>query len=136
MGERLAEWRRMRRDNKRAEGREKRKRYMFGEGLRGGRRNELLEFVVVFGLSEKNDELLIDPRSESVRACDRLVTSTVTTQNGGERLERAELRENGVRVLEESQKSEQFDGEIERTTLHSAEHASKIGLESILKRCI
>lgn len=103
---------------------------VFGEGGGGERRGELLETLVVFGLGEELRELVIDPGSESIGAADGFVGPAVATQHRRERLEGAELGENGVCVAEKREKSEEFDGKVERAALHSREYARQIGVQS------
>ena len=103
---------------------------VFGEGGGGERRGELLETLVVFGLGEELRELVIDPGSESIGAAAGFVGPAVATQHRRERLEGAELGENGVCVAEKREKSEELDGKVERAALHSREYARQIGVQS------
>ena len=107
---------------------------MFGESGGRERRGELLETLVVFGLSEELGELAVDPGGETVGTADRFVGAAVATQHGGKRLEGTEFGENGVRVSEKREESEEFDGVVERAALHSREHARQIGFQSTSKR--
>lgn len=107
-----------------------RRENVFGEGGGGERRGELLQTLVVFGLGEELRELVIDPGSESIGAADGFVRPAVATQHRRERLEGAELGENGVRVAEKREKSEELDGKVERAALHSREYARQIGVQS------